>query len=93
MSTRFRTHTGEIVTGARLTVAQGKVADAWAENARAVYIENAYASHVTEETKKANLQRGLELAASIRVGLEPIGFTLWQRINNELTGECIAFLP
>jgi hypothetical protein len=90
---QFRTHTGEIVTGERLTAARNRVADWWAENARAIYAENAYAAHVTEATKKDNLQNRLDLAERVRAGVGPMGFSTWQRINTELTGECVAFLP
>lgn len=93
MPAEFRTHTGEIVTGKRLAAAQERVADWWSDNAHGIYTENAYAAHVSEDTKKALLQRGLERAESIRAGLEPMGFWLWQRINTELTGECVALLP
>lgn len=89
----FRTHTGEIVTGARLTDALTAVANDWAANARGIRAEDRYASHVTEERKEENMQRQLEQAERIRDGLEPIGFTFWQRINTKLTGECIGFLP
>jgi len=89
----FVTHTGEIVTGERLTKALNAVADFWAQNAMAVYKENAYASHVSEKTKINNRERQLEQAERIRSGNEKCGFWLWQRINTELTGECVAFLP
>jgi hypothetical protein len=46
-----------------------------------------------EETKERRMTDQLNQANRIRSGLEPMGFWLWQRINTELTGECIAFLP
>lgn len=88
----FRTHTGEIVTGDRLAAALNAVADDWAENARAIRIEDAYASHVTEDAKDGYLAKGLEFAEQIRRG-ETTGFTTWQRINQALTGECVGLLP
>ena len=88
----FRTHTGEIVTGDRLTAALNAVADDWAENARAIRREDRYASHVTEDRKDENLAQGLAYAEKIRRG-EATGFTTWQRVNTALTGECVALLP
>ncbi len=89
----FQTHTGEIVTGKRLADACHAVADFWAANALGIYKENLYASHVSEKTKLNNREKQLEQAERIRSGIEPVGFWLWQRINTELTGQCIAFLP
>lgn len=90
---QFKTHTGEIIEGERLTVAQNKVADFWRDNAYAIRREDCYASHVTDGTKDKLLQERLETAERIRAGTEPMGFWLWQLINTELTGECVAFLP
>lgn len=88
----MRTHTGEIVTGPRLTAALNKVADDWANLACAIRGEDAFASHVTEETKEQALTEMLERAEAIRNG--DIGsFTIWQRVNEVLTGECVALLP
>lgn len=69
------------------------VADFWENNAHAIYAEDGYGSHVSEKTKRDCLERQLEQAKRIRAGVEPMGFWLWQRINTELTGECVAFLP
>lgn len=88
---QFRTHTGEVVTGERLASALNAVADWYAENARAIRREDAYASHVTEETKERSLTEGLAFAEQVRRG-EVGGFSVWQRINTHLTGECVALL-
>lgn len=88
---QFRTHTGEIVNGARLQAAIEKVADWYAENARAIRREDGYAAHVTEATKEAQLAKGLAFAEQVRSGAA-FGFSVWQRINTELTGECVALL-
>lgn len=93
MTKSFRTHTGELVTGERLALAANAVADWLAENARAIRREDAYAAHIPESVKSRALEKQLAQAERIRAGIEPIGFWLWQRINTELTGECIAFLP
>lgn len=92
-TTQFRTHTGEIVSGERLTAAMNAVADWKVENSHGIRREDCYADHVTEKTKEDSLARGLETAERIRNGTEPMGFWLWQLIDTELTGECIAFLP
>ena len=89
----FTTHTGEVITGQRLAQALNAVADWKVKNAHGIYNEDFYASHVSKKTKLNNRERDLECAERIRNGTEPMGFWLWQRINNELTGECIAFLP
>lgn len=87
----FRTHTGEIVTGDRLASALNTVADDWAALGHAIRKEDAYASHVTEKTKDDILLRDLAFAETIRRG-EATSFTVWQRINTTLTGECVALL-
>lgn len=88
---QFRTHTGEIVSGGRLVAALNVVADWYAANARAIRLENAYAAHVTEERKEERLVEGLAFAEEVRRG-EHCGFSVWQRINTHLTGECVALL-
>jgi hypothetical protein len=90
---QFRTHKGKLVTGERLVAAHHAVADHWAANARAIRQEDGYASHVTEAEKGRFMQEQLEQAERIRKGTERMGFWLWQRINTELTGECVPFLP
>lgn len=89
----FRTHKDDIVSGERLQKAQHAVADFFRDNAWAIRKEDAYASHVTEEKKERLLREQLEQSERIRKGTHPVGFWLWQRINAELTGECVAFLP
>jgi len=89
----FRTHKDETITGETLKKAQQSVADWYRNNAYGIRAEDLYASHVTEETKEKRLQEQLAQAERIRSGTEPMGFWLWQRLNTEITGECIAFLP
>lgn len=88
----FTTHTGENVSGEKLTKALNKVADDWADNAKKVREEDAYAKHVTEKQKDENLQKGLERAEEIRRGENINNFTIQQRINTELTGEAVPLL-
>lgn len=85
----FRTHDGETVTGERLNVALNAVADDWQQLAYDIRKEDRYASHVSEEKKDALLQEALHRAQEIRKGV--IGsFTIWQRVNTKLTGDCVA---
>jgi hypothetical protein len=88
----FKTHTGEIVKGARLTAARARVADEWRVMIRAVRATGAYAAHVTSHEKDENLALGLAYADRIRGGLLDDNATIWQRINTTLTGECVALL-
>lgn len=86
------THTGEVVTGRRLQDARDKVSDDWSKLSYAIKEEDLYASHVSEEKKDDILTKGIELAQLIKTG-EATSFTIWQRINGVLTGDCIALLP
>jgi len=92
-SATFYTHKGEAITGERLQWALDRVAEDWKALAYAIRKEDAYGSHVTEEMKEAYLQAMLAEAEDIRKGEKSLNFTFWQRVNAELTGECIAFLP
>jgi hypothetical protein len=87
----FVTHTGEIVSGERLQDAINNVANDWANLAYAIRKENAYAPHVTEKQKEDALNKMLTSAEEIRQG-NINSFTIWQRVNNYLTGECVALL-
>lgn len=86
---RFRTHTGEIVTGPRLVAACAKVANDWRGLARAIRKENRYAPHVADETKEKSMLAMLARADEIEAG-DTASFTIWQRVNFELTDECVA---
>ena len=88
---KFRTHTGEIIEGERLQIALNAVADDWRDIALRIHESGDYASHVTQERKDANLERDLAFAEEIRNGGR-FGFTIWQRVNTKLTGECVGFL-
>lgn len=87
--TKFRTHTGEIVTGDRLQSALKTVAD-WRKN-HAEYMLNykGYPEHVTEAMKQDAYARGVAESEKIRAG-NVSNFTVWQRVNQELTSECVA---
>lgn len=71
--------------------ALNKVADDWERAAYEIRKEDAYAEHVTEDEKDQYLQEMINQAEEIRNG-KVKSFTIWQRVNYELTGECVAFL-
>lgn len=88
---KFLTSDNEIIQGTKLQNALNKVADDWEKLGYDILKENAYADHVTQETKDKNLQSHIDLAKTIRSG-EITSFTIWQRVNKELTGKCIGLL-
>jgi hypothetical protein len=84
----FTTHTGEIVTGERLQITLNKVADDWAQLAE--YIRNgSFAEHITELQKDVQYNKMIKCCIDIREGVIKT-FTIWQRINTAITGECVA---
>lgn len=90
---QFITHKGEVISGERLTAALNKVADDYRDLQIIVREENAFASHVTEKEKEDYLFKFYAIPEQkVRAGIID-NFTAWQRINNVLTGECVAFLP
>jgi hypothetical protein len=90
---KFRTHTGEIVSESTLSDALNAVADAHALNAYGIRHEDEYADHVTEEQKDKNFLEAIRTAEEIRVGKYLHTFWCWQRVNYELTGASVPFLP
>ena len=80
-------------TRKQVQAARETVADFFAEHALAVRRENPYADHVSEDTKEALLQNQLDFALEIRRGRADHNFTVWQRMEYALTGECTPFLP
>jgi hypothetical protein len=80
-------------TDEEITKAITNVANWYRANAKAIREENAYAAHVTEEQKELNFQKQLQFANDLENGNVQMGFTVWQRVTYELTGECIPFLP
>ena len=89
----MKLHTGKILTETELPNALKQVAYDLRKSAHAIKAENAYASHVTESEKEADLAKNLALADEVEKGLHNHTFWLWQRVDTLLTGECIAFLP
>jgi len=90
---KFKTSTGKIVTGKRLQRALQAVAEDWRASALAVHRNNMYPPHVTRSQKRRLLIDELKRAQRISDMTEPVGFWLWQRVNQKLTGKCVAFLP
>ncbi len=90
---QFQTHTGEIVTGDRLQAACEAVALWYEENARACLTSDDYPPHVTQQTKEDLARQRYEWAESVRKRDNLTNFSVWQRVNARLTGECVAFLP
>lgn len=69
-----------------------KVANDWEQLGYDIKKQNLYANHVTEEIKEKDLQRHIDTANEIRNGVIN-SFTIWQKVNTELTGNCVALLP
>lgn len=76
----------------RLIAARKAVAKDWRELEKAIRMEDKYASHVGEDTKDLILSNSFKTALRIEKGLEDGNFTFWQRINEKLTGKCVALL-
>jgi|WetSurMetagenome_2_1015567.scaffolds.fasta_scaffold1673072_1 hypothetical protein len=87
----FTTHNGRQVTGTELQAALDKVANDWAQLARDIRAEDAYAGHVSEFDKDMNMLNMVADAEKIRGGAVD-NFTIWQRVNTVLTGDCVALL-
>lgn len=91
----LRTHTDETLTrdNPRLIAACEKVALDMEELAIRVREENAFGSHVTEQQKDDYIKRFYtDIAIEVRNMENLHNFSVWQRVNTELTGECIGFL-
>lgn len=85
----FTTHKGEVVTGEKLQSALDEVADDYVKMYNSIRKEDKYASHVTEKQKDDALSKGLEFAEKIRIGDGIDNFTVWQRVNEKITGESV----
>lgn len=82
---------GDITKNPDFIPACKTVAKEWRRIGRAIRTQDMYASHVTEETKEKALQSMLDEADEIEKGRVK-SFTIWQRVNQVLTGECVGFL-
>ena len=85
-------HKKQKVSTSDLNKARNHVADWKIENAKGCRKQDLYAPHVTEEKKDYLLKKGLAYAEEIREGLHDGNFTIWQRMNYFLTGECVALM-
>jgi len=94
MTKLFRTSDGAMLNtnDNKLQAAREEVAAWFKENAEAVRKEDFYAKHVTEEEKETYLKKGIAHAEGIAKGMHDNNFTVWQRINTVLTGNCVALL-
>lgn len=91
MVSTFTTHTGEVVSGDRLQKALNKVADDCEETA--IRIRNGkFADHVPDCVKDKQYQDSMSAADAIRKGVIN-SFTIWQRVNEALTNECVPLFP
>lgn len=88
----FKTSEGKFATNEELENILLKVSKDFRQIAINIYKEDPYASHVTLKQKRKNLVEDLRRANDIEGG-NIDNFTVWQRINAELTGECVPFLP
>lgn len=88
----FKTHSGEVFTGAPLEAALSAVAEDWAALGRRIRKADNYAEHVTEEQKDTALERMLTSARRISEG-HVESLTIAQRLNEKPTGECVSLLP
>lgn len=90
----MKTHLGETITGARLTLARNYAASV---NLRyAISIERGqveFADHMTREAQLTIAKKERRLAKEIQAGKHDHNFTIWQRMNYNITGESVAFLP
>ena len=78
--------------GKKVRDAFQKVSDEKVALAKGIRACGDYASHVTEEQKDAIMKESIRLAVQVQVGTIN-NFTIWQRVNYILTGECVAFMP
>ena len=85
----FTTHLGDVVSGKELRQALHHVAEEFKGYAYAIYDQDPYASHVSEDTKQLYLVRDVLEAEHIKTGASLHNFTIAQRVNTYLTGDCI----
>ena len=88
----FKTHTGAIVSQIELKKACESVAEDWRNNAYACHKGTDYPKHVSQQVKDELLEKALVTAIAIERQENLHNFTIWQRVNTKITGECVAFL-
>ena len=75
-----------------VTAARKSVANELRALAHEIRQTDPYASHVSESDKERFLLRDLENAEQVERGELDSNFSIWQRINQKLTGETVALL-
>lgn len=87
----FRTSEGKVLdwNNWKLVKARKKVANDYRQIAHAIHDGDSYAEHITQEMKDGFLAERLEAADRVEHGTEQMTFALWQRLNAEITGECV----
>lgn len=90
----MKTHTGEIITGARLQEARKAATQPNLDYIEAIDNGTAgFASHVTIAQIQEIRAGEVEQIRKIRAGESDHNFTVWQRMNTFLTGKTVALLP
>ena len=89
---KMNTSDGRTITGKELQNARLHVSAFFEDNALSVRQHDKYASHVSEGEKDHYLTRDLIYADEIAKGEHDNNFTIWQRMNEFITGECVALL-
>ena len=91
---QFRTSTGQIISGEALQQACNQLAVWYDNQAVLVRQEDCFDSHVTQAAKDDYIKRYYtDTAQAVRERSNLANFTIWQKLNTILTGECVAFLP
>lgn len=82
-------YTQDQLQAARNYAAEGS----WCCMENALNDDNYFASHITWSEKQKYARRERRWAMEVEAGLRDHNFSVWQRMNYYLTGECIALLP
>lgn len=90
---QFKDSNGRSVPSAELQNALNRVAEDWLLMGFNVYMMDQYPAHVSESAKYARYEKNKEVSERIRNGLELNNFTIRQRVDTYLTGNCAALLP
>jgi hypothetical protein len=84
----------EVVTGERLQEAREHASQINLRHAKSIRDGKVtFASHVTNERMITIAEKEEQHAKEIIEGIHDNNFTIWQRMNTFLTGECVPFLP
>lgn len=91
MTMKFKDSNGQLYEpdDERLVHALNEVADDWLFLSLKIRLKDEYAPHVTEQVKNERLSQSIKDSRKIRNGSSSGNFTIWQRVNAKLTGECV----